>query len=111
MAVIRIGISRSCAPRSMASRKSVTPSTCIRCWMCDTSMMPLRVAMPNSVMKPIIDATLSTPPRGIDADDAADQRQRQVQHHEQRIACPPEGEHEDHEESRNHRDAEDQQAL
>ena len=25
-------------------------------------MMPLRVAMPNSVMKPIIDATLSTPP-------------------------------------------------
>ncbi len=30
--------------------------------MCDTSMMPLRVAMPNSVMNPIIDATLSTPP-------------------------------------------------
>ena len=30
--------------------------------MCDTSMMPLRVAMPNTVMNPISDATLSTPP-------------------------------------------------
>ena len=30
--------------------------------MCDTSMMPLRVAMPNSVMNPIIVATLRTPP-------------------------------------------------
>ena len=35
--------------------------------MCDTSMMPLRVAMPNSVMKPTIDATDSTPPDEIDA--------------------------------------------
>ena len=31
MAVIRIGTSRSLAPRSTASRKSVTPSSCIRC--------------------------------------------------------------------------------
>ena len=30
--------------------------------MCETSMMPLRVAMPNRVMKPTIDATESTPP-------------------------------------------------
>ena len=30
--------------------------------MCDTSMMPLRVAIPNRVMKPTIDATDRTPP-------------------------------------------------
>ena len=44
--------------------------------MCDTSMMPLRVAMPNSVMNPMIDATLSTPPGDVHADHAADQRER-----------------------------------
>src|SRR5678816_3750992 len=46
IAVIRIGTNRSCAPRSTASRKSVTPSSFIRCWMCDTSMIPFRVARP-----------------------------------------------------------------
>ena len=30
--------------------------------MCDTSMMPLRVAMPKSVMKPTSEATERTPP-------------------------------------------------
>jgi hypothetical protein len=30
--------------------------------MCDTSMMPLRVAIPNTVMNPINDATDSMPP-------------------------------------------------
>src|SRR5437879_6368937 len=54
IAVIRMGTRRSCAPRSTASRKSVTPSLSIRCWMCDTSMMPFRVAMPNRVMNPMI---------------------------------------------------------
>ena len=49
--------------------------------MCETSMMPLRVAMPNSVMKPTMEATDSTPPE-VDADHAADQRQRQI-HHDQ----------------------------
>src|SRR5207244_602490 len=62
MAVMRIGMSRSRAPRSTASRKSVTPSPSIKCWMCDTSMIPFLVAMPNRVMNPIIDATLRTPP-------------------------------------------------
>ena len=61
-AVIRIGTSRSLAPRTTAVRKSVTPSCSCRCRMCETSMMPLRVAMPKSVMKPTIDATDSTPP-------------------------------------------------
>ena len=51
-----------------------------------TIMIPLRVAIPNSVMKPIIDATEQTPPGEEDADHPADQRQRQVHHHEQRIA-------------------------
>ena len=30
--------------------------------MCDTSMIPFLVAIPNNVMNPIIEATLSTPP-------------------------------------------------
>ena len=48
--------------------------------MCDTSMMPFRVAIPNSVMKPTIDATDRTPPATIHAEHAADQRERQIQH-------------------------------
>jgi len=61
-AVMKIGASRSRAPRRTASAKSVTPSSSCRCRMCDTSMMPLRVAMPNTVMKPMIAAIDSTPP-------------------------------------------------
>ena len=61
-AVIRIGASRSIAPRRTASAESVTPSCSTRWWMWETIMMPLRVAMPNSVMKPMSDATHSTPP-------------------------------------------------
>ncbi len=49
-------------------------------------MMPLRVAMPKSVMKPTSDATESTPPCK-NADHAADQRERQVDHDEQRVAA------------------------
>ena len=65
--------------------------------MCETSMMPLRVAMPNSVMNPIIEATLSTPPARNTPADAADQRERQVHHDQQRVARAAEREHEQHE--------------
>jgi hypothetical protein len=50
------GTTRSVAPCTTADWKS-TPSSVSRCLMCDTSMMPLRVAMPKGVMNPTIDAT------------------------------------------------------
>jgi hypothetical protein len=51
-------------------------------------MMPLRVAMPNSVMKPTSEATLSSAAAEVHRQDAADQRQRQVDHDQQRVAQP-----------------------
>jgi hypothetical protein len=48
--------------------------------------MPLRVAMPNSVMKPTSEATADGR-RGRRCGHAADQRQRQVDQHQQRVAC------------------------
>ena len=53
--------------------------------MCETSMMPLRVAMPKSVMKPMSEATERTPPERKTPDDAADQGERQVHHDEQGV--------------------------
>ena len=61
--------------------------------------MPLRVAMPKSVMNPIMDATLSTPPDEEHAGDAADERERQVQHDEPRVARPAKRQHEQHEQA------------
>ena len=79
--------------------------------MCDTSMMPLRVAMPNSVMNPMIDATLSTPPARNTPGDAADQRERQVDHDQQRVARAAERQDEQHEQPGDRRAAEHQQPL
>jgi hypothetical protein len=45
-------------------------------------MMPFRVAMPNSAMKPISDAMDSVPARQEHHHDAADQGQRKVRHDE-----------------------------
>ena len=61
-AVIRIGARRSEEPRITACLSSPTPSSAISLLICAKSMMPLRTAMPKSVMKPISDATESTPP-------------------------------------------------
>ena len=61
-AVIKMGDSRSTAPRRIAWRKSLTPSSPIRCLMWEIIMIPLRVAIPNRVMNPMMDATESTPP-------------------------------------------------
>jgi len=55
--------------------------------------------MPNSVMKPIIDATLSTPPARNHAGHATDERERQVDHHERGVARVPEREGQQHEQS------------
>src|SRR5258705_547426 len=44
IAVMRIGMSRSRAPRSTASRKSVIPSSAIRCWMSATTLPRSRPA-------------------------------------------------------------------
>ena len=59
-AVMRIGDSRSRAPRRTASRKSRTPSKRSKWRTWATIMIPLRAAMPNTVMKPISVATDST---------------------------------------------------
>ena len=52
--------------------------------MWNTSMIPFRVAIPKSVMKPIIEAT-EKPRRSVHAEDTAYQRERQVQHDDQRV--------------------------
>ncbi len=54
--------------------------------MCDTSMMPFRVAMPKSVMKPDDRRDRQHAAGQVHADHAADQRQRQVHHDEQPVA-------------------------
>ena len=46
------------------------------------SMMPLRVAMPKSVMKPTSEAIDNVPPEIEDHDNAANQRKRKVRHYE-----------------------------
>jgi hypothetical protein len=48
--------------------------------------IPFRTAMPNRVMKPTSVAMLSTPPVSSTAKTPAHERQRQVHHHEQRLA-------------------------
>ena len=50
--------------------------------------MPLRAEMPASVMKPIIEATDSGCPAMFSAIDAADQRQRNVAHDDERQRRP-----------------------
>jgi hypothetical protein len=84
-AVIRIGETRSDAPRRMAFRRSASPSTSIRCRTWETSIIPLRVAMPNRVINPMIDATERVPPHKEDACHTSNQRKRQVQHNHEGI--------------------------
>ena len=50
---MRIGESRSPAPRSTSAGPSGTPSSRSRCWKWLIIMMPLRAAMPSTVKKPI----------------------------------------------------------
>ena len=61
-AVMRIGISRSLAPRLTASMELATPSDSTRLLMCAINITLLRVAMPNRVMNPMMEATDNTPP-------------------------------------------------
>ena len=58
-AVIRIGFSRSIEPCNTVSCNGV-PAFC-RCWYFDMSNIPLRVAIPNSVINPIMEGMLITP--------------------------------------------------
>src|SRR3984885_11002163 len=51
-AVIRIGDSRSLAPRTTRSRPKGTPSSSSRCLKCAIIRMPLRAAMPSTVKNP-----------------------------------------------------------
>jgi hypothetical protein len=86
-AVIRMGTSRSIAPRNEPPPEVRHAFAFLEVRMCETSMMPLRVAMPNTVMKPMRDATLSTPPLTNTPGDAADEGQRQVEHDQRGIPC------------------------
>ena len=45
--VIRIGASRSRAPRTTSARPNASPSCASRCWKWLISMIPLRAAMPE----------------------------------------------------------------
>ena len=61
-AVIRIGASRSSAPRRTRARPNGSPSSSSRWRKWLTSMMPLRAAMPSTVTKPTSEPSDSTPP-------------------------------------------------
>jgi len=74
--------------------------------MCDTSMIPLRVAMPNSVMKPIIDATLSTPPERYTPATPPISASGRFEHDEDRVARSAERENQQHEQAGHDRHAE-----
>ena len=60
--VIRIGASRSRAPRSTSSRPNAIPSCSSRCWQWLISRIPLRAAMPNTVKKPTSEPSEMIPP-------------------------------------------------
>ena len=76
-AVIRIGASRSFAPRSTSAGPNASPSCVSRCRKWLIMMMPLRAAMPSTVRNPTSDPSDSTPPVEPRCEHAADQRQRQ----------------------------------
>ena len=67
-------------------------------------MMPLRVAMPKSVMKPIIEATLSTPPARNTPATPPISASGRLTIDDHRVARTAEGEHEQHEKSRDDAD-------
>ena len=52
----------------------------------DISMIPFLVAMPNSVMKPVIKATERNSTGGVHAEHSPDQRARQIEHDDQGLA-------------------------
>src|SRR5215831_10394172 len=60
--VIRIGDSRSRAPRITSAVPNSMPSSCSRCCQWLISRMPLRAAMPNTVKKPTNDPREMIPP-------------------------------------------------
>ena len=60
-AVIRIGASRSDAPRSTSPGPNGSPSLRSRCWKWLTIRMPFRAAMPNTVRKPTSEPSDRTP--------------------------------------------------
>ena len=60
-AVIRIGASRSSAPRRTRPTPNGTPSSVSRCRKWLTIMIPLRAAMPSTVTKPTSDPSDTTP--------------------------------------------------
>ena len=61
-AVIRIGASRSVAPRMTSSRPNSIPSSRSSCWKWLTIKMPLRAAMPNTARNPTSEPKDSTAP-------------------------------------------------
>ena len=61
-AVIRIGASRSLAPRITSPGPKASPSSRSRCWKWLIIMMPLRATMPSTVKKPTSEPSEITPP-------------------------------------------------
>ncbi len=86
---MRIGASRSRAPRRTSSRPHGTPSSRSRCWQWLMSRIPLRAAMPKTVKNPTSEPSVMTPPVGPGGEHAADQRHRQGEEHQQ--GQPPAG--------------------
>jgi len=96
VAVIKIGTSRSDAARVAVSRFHGRPSCETRCSLCDSSMMALRVVIPNNVTKPTSEPIVSEPalsaPMSLGAphgQHAAGERERQVtQNHGDIVPAP-----------------------
>ena len=90
-AVIKMGASRSMAPRNTASRNSVTPSCSCKVANVGDEHDAVARGNPKDGDKPDERSHREHPTGGIDPGDAADQRQRQVHHDECRIAEGPKG--------------------